>query len=165
MWYGIDFSFLLEQKSIIIIGGVFLGLAIYSYFYRANLIHKRHKRIQEIKQLLHIYKNDIMAKMKDKSRDELEHEALNFRIEKISNDMNNNNKVLMIQMNTEFEILNIRLDKLDKIIVRVEKLEQDTEFIRASKRWKWVVGLAIIGLITTVNFEQIKNWVAKIVPW
>lgn len=110
-----------------------------------------------------------MAKMKDKSRDELEHSILENKIDRIANEVKINNRMLMVQLNTEFDVLNIRLDKVDSFIdkteKRIEKLENDTEFIRASKRWKWVVGLALIGLITTVNFAEIRKFLAKLIPW
>ena len=155
---------LFSGEKIIIIGGFFLGLSIFSYFYKVNLIYQRQKKIKEIKQSLTLIKLEFMAKITEKSRDELEHEALEFKIEKIAYETKVSNKSLMIQMNSEFEVLNIRLNVVDKLIVRVDKLENDTAFIRDSKRWKWVVGLAFLGLISTVNFEQIKKLFLKFLP-
>jgi len=152
------------QSWKIIIGGICLGIAIYSYFYRVNLIFKRQKEIQNIKQIL-----DSMAKLSDKTKDELMHEALEYKIYRISNDMKTANRVLMLKIDTEFGMLNSRFngfeDKLDSVVGRVKVLENDTEFIRASKKWKWVVGLALLGLISTVNYEVIKGLIKKILPW
>ena len=160
-------SLLWEQK-IEILAGLFSALAVYSYFYKANLIFKRRNEIIDIKSKITQLKA-VMAKMKDKSRDELEHSILENKIDRIANEVKINNRMLMVQLNTEFDVLNIRLDKVDSFIdkteKRIEKLENDTEFIRASKRWKWVVGLALIGLITTVNFAEIRKFLAKLIPW
>jgi hypothetical protein len=142
-------------------------LSIYSYFYKATIIYRRQKNLKILKEFkleITILKANIMA-LKDQSRDELEHAKLEFMIKEIANEVKMNHKFSTIQMDSEFQVLNIRFDKFDKVIPRIEKLEEDTAFIRDGKKWKWVVGLALVGLITTVNFEQIKGWVTKLLPW
>jgi len=109
-----------------------------------------------------------MAKLSDKTKDELMHEALEYKMYRMSSEVKTANKVLMIKIDSEFGMLNERFndvtDSIKSLIVRVGKLENDTEFIRASKRWKWVVGLAIIGLISTINFDQLKKIFLKFLP-
>lgn len=152
-------SFIWEQK-IIILGGIFFGLAIYKYFYRSIKLYKASGRINEIERL-------IMAK-KQESND-LEHEILDMKIKRIANDMDLNLRAFRAEIRAEFEVINLRFDGFDsfakKATVEIKQLKDDTAFVRDAKKWKWVVGLALVGLITTVNFSKIQEWISKILPW
>jgi len=160
-----------------ILGSAFFALTVYSYFYKANLLFKRKKQISEIKLSLNKLKY-VMAN--EKTKEDLEREILENKIDRVASNARLNSRMLVMQLNTEFEVVNLRLDVIvkstevtninlsefvDKTNNKIKKLEDDTEFIRSSKKWKWVVGLALIGLITTVNFSQIKDWITKLLPW
>ena len=92
-----------EQK-IIIIGGIFLGLSIYKYFHRSLKIYNAEIRINKIKEL-------IIAK-KQESND-LEHEILEMKINRISNDMDLNFRAFRAEIRAEFEVINLRFDGFD----------------------------------------------------
>ena len=169
-------SFIYEQKNIII-GGVFVGFTIVSYFYKANILFRKKNELKRLKSNISKFKS---AMAKKKTVQELEYDILENKIDKIASSTRLNNRMIIMQLNTEFEVVNIRLDGIKKSITdtdeklddfvdssnkRIKKLEDDTEFIRASKKWKWVVGLALIGLITTINFSTVKAWLSKILPW
>lgn len=108
-----------------------------------------------------------MAK-KQESND-LEHEILDMKIKRIANDMDLNFRAFRAEIRAEFEVINLRFDGFDTFAKdatnEIKKLKDDTAFVRDAKKWKWVVGLALIGLITTVNFSKIQEWISKLLPW
>jgi hypothetical protein len=142
-------DFIYEQKNIII-GGIFVGFAIVSYFYKANILFKNIQKIDKIEKIIN----------KIESMTELEKQIFEMSI---------NYRVLKAEIRAEFDVINIRLDGIYEFVgtakEEIKILKEDTAFIRASKKWKWVVGLALIGLITTINFSTIKAWLSKILPW
>lgn len=102
--------------------------------------------------------------MDNTKNNDLEHEILDFKIKKVTHDVDLTLRMMRAEMRAEFEVLNIRFDNFANFAkvaeVEISELKKDTAFIRDSKRWKWVVGLALIGLITTVNFADIKTWIS-----
>lgn len=160
-----------------IVGGIFIGLTAFEYFYRYYLARIREGQLEKLKQrLLELKKSN----MKNLSRDELEHIGLNANIEKLSNriDSNNevltnqistNNRVVIMQINTEFEVLNLRMDNSDKKIegalIDIKNLKSDTKIIRDIRKYKLFVGASLASFITVTNWKQIEEWVRKFLPW
>jgi hypothetical protein len=80
-----------------------------------------------------------------------------------------NHKALLIQSDAEFGLINFRINKIetqsDNALTKIKQLEKDTEFIKALKKYKYVVGLALLGLISATNFEKVQSWFRGFIPW
>jgi len=93
--------------------------------------------------------------MEEKTRDELEHDSFNQRLDSV-----------IVQMNSGFEVIVAKLEsvliQVTKTNGRVTKLEEDTDFIRVVKKYKWMVGLILLGLGTLSNIVDIKSIIRMI---
>lgn len=140
-----------------ILAGIFLGLSFFEYFYRAFLRRKREIIIKKINSLINellSLKSQLII-MEEKTRDELEHDSFNQRLDSV-----------IVQMNSGFEVIVAKLEsvliQVTKTNGRVTKLEEDTDFIRVVKKYKWMVGLILLGLGTLSNIVDIKSIIRMI---
>jgi hypothetical protein len=156
--------------------GIFVGLTIVTYFYNLKIKYEKIKRIKRIRQGINELKEQIMSDKKD-----LEHEILELKINKIAYENSLNNKAVIVQLNSEFEVVNLRLDninksvdqtnlKLDDFIVatneEIKGLKKEIEPLKLMKKIpKWGYILAFIGLTVTLNFKQLMAWINKLLPW
>lgn len=164
-----------EQK-IIILGGIFLGLAIYGYFYKIKITRIRLNKLSQIINKINELKLNIMSEKKD-----LEHEILELKIKKIAYENSINNKAVIVQLNSEFEVVNLRLNninhsidktniKLDDFITstneEIKLIKKEIEPLKIAKKIpKWGYLLAFIGLTVTLNFKQFMAWINKLLPF
>jgi hypothetical protein len=100
---------------------------------------------------------------------DIEHKVLKNAIENLEEKFDISNRATRTQISSEFEVVNIRLDNIDEksetALSKIANLEKDTDFIRAFKKYKNVFFLAILGIISATNFEQIKLWFFKLNPF
>ena len=182
----IDFGCYLWIYKIQILGSIFLSLTIFEYLYKIYLKPIRKKQLHELRKIF-IELDKIVIEMGNLNENELQHELLGLKIEKLAHEIESNNKVMSLEIKTnqrvlltkfdaEFEVFNFRLDKVSETIVnvseiattgikRIKKLEDDTDFIRAIKQYRYYVGASLAAFIAVTNIEQIKAWVVKMLPW
>lgn len=153
-----------------ILGSLFLSLSFFEYFYRYKLTKRRKnqkQKIYEIKRELSIIKS--MSKKINVNTHDIEHEMLKKMVEGIEEKLDISNKVTRMQISSEFEVVNIRLNiienKSDTALAKIGVLEKDTDFIRFFKKYKTIFFLALLSLIGATNIEQIKTWLTKMIPW
>lgn len=100
---------------------------------------------------------------------DIEHEMLKKMVEGIEEKLDISNKTTRIQISSEFEVVNIRLNvienKSDTALSEIAILKKDTEVIRFVKKYKTIVFLALLSVISATNINQIKLWIAKMIPW
>lgn len=169
------FIFLWDAK-IQFLGGFFIALTSFEYFYRKKIEKKKIEKLDNIKYKINKIKLEVMSDKRD-----LEHEILELKIKKIAYENSVNNKAIIVQLNSEFEVVNLRLDninqsvdqtnlKLDDFIITTDKeltaIKKEIEPVKIMKKIpKWGYLLAFIGLTVTLNFKQFMDWVNKLLPW
>lgn len=152
-----------------IVGSIFLSLTVFEYFYRRY----RRKKIYEIKEAL----LNILDMGKEYYRDDAEHEFLAEKVKMLSDQITDNNemlkermsisnRMLLTKIDSEFEVVNLRLDtsnnKIESALVKIKVLEEDTDWIRALKKYKIIAFAALVGLIGANNFGKIAAWVKSL---
>lgn len=157
------------DNSIQIVGSLFVSLAIFEYFYRKY----RQREIRKIKKIL----LKVLEMGKEYNRDDAEHEVLAHSIESLSKEIEENNvllntkmdanqRILLTQYNSEFEVLNLRFDGLEKNVIggisRIKKLEEDTDWIRAIKKYKLILAGLISGIIGVNYYDQIAKFIKSL---
>ena len=170
IYYGVSFVWLYKIQ---ILGSFFVSLTLFEYFYKQYLLPIRKRQIA---QLRNYYK--ALRKMEETHK--LEHLIITEKMEQISKEVERtsemllsqvkiNHKALLIQSDAEFGLINYRINKIDEqstdALNKISTLEKETDFIRAIKKYRYVVGLALLGLISITNFEKIHEWVSSLVPW
>ena len=166
-YFNIILSFLWTFK-VQILGGFFAALTLFEYFYRYKLAKRRNKQKDEIKQIItESLKIRIMGNNLDTN--DIEHEMIKQMVESLEIKLDISNRATRTQISSEFEVVNIRLDNIDEksttALAKIAVLEKDIDFIRAFKKYKNVFFLALLGLVSATNFEQIKIWLTKLNPF
>jgi predicted RNA-binding protein len=91
-----------------------------------------------------------MDNLKDKTREELEHDSIHSRL-----------NTIMIQMNSNFEVIGIQLKDIleenKKTNGRVTKLENTVDFINIVKKYKWLIALIMLGAMKAYDLIDIQK--------
>lgn len=167
MFYNFIIGFI-EQYENIIIGSVFLGYAIFSYFYKEYLRQKRIKRLNEIWKKINAFKINIkvMARIDSKQFENIKEQDIREH-EQIKAQMIG----LELKMESGFEFMTIKLNSMDSNVKsileqttmtngRVTKLEGHSavKFFDFIKNNKFVTGIILVGaykILTWINIEEI----------
>lgn len=147
-----------------ILGGLFISLAIFEYFYKKYLAKKRKQQIKQIKNAFSNLQRIIIV-MSELNSDQFkdidnirEHEQIKTAVEG-----------LRIQMSSGFEVVELNLKtlerKTDDILLqakttngRVTELEKGMTFINWLRRNKWYIGITLIAFMKVYESIPFKSF-------